>query len=560
MRGDLAKAFELANTQVFRRAPLPKSYTDFIGRKLFLAILTAQGLGAFALITLAVILKKSGVAQSVMQPRVRHEISRAGVALMPMFLFLALALGFLVVGQTVSALAKVGATDYLGSTMVIVIVRELGPLLTAVLVLARVGTANVIELGTARALGEVEALEALGIDPVHYLIVPRVIGMALGIFALTIYLILGALGSGYLFAFLQDVALTPGDYFRQIAEALNWLDFALLALKTLAFGFFIAVVTCYHGLAQPPRAAQSGLAPLPEQLGHLGDHGPEAGAVQADPGQQAIGGIGAGGDPEAGAVLGQVGQAEAPGGPGQVRLRAPPGGLQALHAARGRQGLGHLGLPAQAHGPVAAPEAQGLAGVGPEAPAAQAVKGVGDLGLEAGAAEIQEGLAIQAGQIHGQVPALQEPHHGPGGVLGGAQSAGEAVARAPRHRAQGHGTSGSHQGPAGMVEGAVAAPDQQGAAGGFRQGDGGGVVEGRLQPEQLQTLPVFRGEPGQERLRIHRAHPGGRVVDQRNAAHSALGARNRAGGASSSSRTPVMGCSSTSFQACSQSWLDFSPW
>ena len=253
MRGDLAKAFELANTQVFRRARLPKSYTDFIGHKLFLAILTVQGLGAFALITLGVMLNKFNVARTVVQPRVRQEISRAGVALMPMFVFIALALGFLVVSQTVSALEKVGATDYLGSTMVIVIVRELGPLLTAVLVLARVGTANVIELGTARALGEVEALEALGIDPVHYLIVPRVIGMALGVFSLTIYLILGALGSGYLFAFLQDVALTPGDYFKQIAEALTWLDFALLALKTITFGFFIAIVTCYHGLAQPLR-------------------------------------------------------------------------------------------------------------------------------------------------------------------------------------------------------------------------------------------------------------------------------------------------------------------
>ena len=253
MRGDLARAFELANTQVFRRASLPKSCTDLFGRKLFLAILTIQGLGAFALITLGVMLNKFNVARSVVQPRVRHEISRAGVALLPMFLFIALALGFLVVGQTVSALAKVGATNYLGSTMVIVIVRELGPLLTAVLVLARVGTANVIELGTARALGEVEALEALGIDPVHYLIVPRVIGMALGIFALTVYLIIGALGSGYLFAFLQDVPLGPGDYFKQLAEALNWLDFALLALKTVAFGFFIAIVTCYHGLAQPLR-------------------------------------------------------------------------------------------------------------------------------------------------------------------------------------------------------------------------------------------------------------------------------------------------------------------
>jgi phospholipid/cholesterol/gamma-HCH transport system permease protein len=253
VRGNLAKAFELTNTQLFRRAPLPKSYTDFLGRKLFLFLLTLHGLAAFALITLGVILKKSGAARSVMQPRVRHEINRAGVSLLPMFMFVALALGFLVIGQTVSALAKVGATNYLGSTMVFVIVRELGPLLTAVLVLARVGTANVIELGTARALGEVEALEALGIDPVHYLIVPRVIGMTLGIFSLTIYLILGALGSGYLWAFLQDVPLTPGDYFKQITEALDWLDFALLALKTMAFGFFIAIVTCYHGLAQPLR-------------------------------------------------------------------------------------------------------------------------------------------------------------------------------------------------------------------------------------------------------------------------------------------------------------------
>jgi phospholipid/cholesterol/gamma-HCH transport system permease protein len=253
VRGNLAKAFELTNTQVLRSAALPKSCTDLLGRKMFRLLLTVQGLGAFALITLGVILRKSGVAKNVIRPRIRQEIARAGVALLPMFFFVALALGFLVVGQTVSALAKFGATAYLGTTMVVVIVRELGPLLAAMLVLARVGTAHVIELGTARALGEVEALEGLGIDPVHYLIVPRVIGMALGVFALTVYLIIGALASGYLFAFLQDVPLTPGDYFKQIVESLGWLDFALLALKTIGFGFFIAIVTCYHGLAQPLR-------------------------------------------------------------------------------------------------------------------------------------------------------------------------------------------------------------------------------------------------------------------------------------------------------------------
>ncbi len=253
MQGNLAKVFEPANLQKFSRAPLPRSYTNYIGRQIFLLLLTIQGLAAFALITLGVIVKKFNLAAGVVHPRVRQEINRAGFSLLPMFVVVALALGFLVIGQTLTALARVGATGYLGSTMVIVVVRELGPLLTAVLVLARVGTANVIELGTARALGEVEALEAMGIDPVHYLIMPRVIGMTLGVFALTIYLILGTLASGCLFAYLDNVPLTPSDYFKQIAEALTWLDFALLALKTVAFGFFIAVVTCYHGLAQPLR-------------------------------------------------------------------------------------------------------------------------------------------------------------------------------------------------------------------------------------------------------------------------------------------------------------------
>ena len=90
-----------------------------------------------------------------------------------MYLFVAVALGFLAIGQTVAVAAKLGAFDYIGTVMVTVIVRELGPLMAAVLALARVGAANVIELGTARALGKVEALEAAGIDPVHYLVVPQ---------------------------------------------------------------------------------------------------------------------------------------------------------------------------------------------------------------------------------------------------------------------------------------------------------------------------------------------------------------------------------------------------
>ena len=235
------------------RMPLPPFVSNYLGRKLFRFLLTIQGLGAFALITLGVLIKKFAAARRVIRPLVSHEISRAGLRLLPMFLFLAAVLGLLVIGQTVSWATRFGATKYLGIVMVIVVVRELGPLVAALLVLARIGTANVVELGTARALGEVEALEALGIDPVHYLVVPRVIGMAIGIFSLTVYLILGALASGYLWAFLQNVPLRPGDYFTQLTNSLSGLDFVLLAVKTLLFGFIIAIVTCYHGLAQPLR-------------------------------------------------------------------------------------------------------------------------------------------------------------------------------------------------------------------------------------------------------------------------------------------------------------------
>lgn len=236
------------------RALLPRLYSNVVGRGLLGFLMALHGVGAFALITLGVMLRKFHVARPVLRPLVAREIYRSGVRLLPMFLFAAVALGFLVIGQTVALLDRVGAANaLLGDIMVIVVVRELGPLLAALLLLARVGTANVVELGTARALGEVESLEALGIDPVHYFVVPRVIGMAIGISALTVYLILGTLVSGYLWVFVQDVPLLPGDYFDQLAAALSYRDFILLALKTSAFGFIISIVTCYHGLAQPLR-------------------------------------------------------------------------------------------------------------------------------------------------------------------------------------------------------------------------------------------------------------------------------------------------------------------
>lgn len=242
----------MENTIVSESSPL-RRFSQWSGRRTLGFGESLHSLGAFALIALGVGATKFRVSSRVVHPLIVREIHRFGVRLLPIAAFLGAALGLLIIGQTVSLLTKIGAQDHIGTVMVTVVVRELGPLAAVLLVLVRVGTAIVVELGTARALGEVEALEALGIDPVHYLVVPRLIGMMVAVLALTVYLILVAFGAGYLFAFLQDVPLQPAHYFGQIAGALRWQDFVLLTLKTVTFGFAVAVVVCFEGLARPLR-------------------------------------------------------------------------------------------------------------------------------------------------------------------------------------------------------------------------------------------------------------------------------------------------------------------
>jgi phospholipid/cholesterol/gamma-HCH transport system permease protein len=156
----------------------------------------------------------------------------------------------------VTLLRQFGAQDILGTVLVIALFRELAPLLTALIVLVRAGTTTVVELATLRATGQVEALEALSIDPVHFLVVPRVIGLAISVFCLTVYFLIGAILSGYLFCYVQQLPLSLGDYLNQLVRALSWQDFLLLLLKTGFFGTAIAIITCYQGLARPLRLEQ----------------------------------------------------------------------------------------------------------------------------------------------------------------------------------------------------------------------------------------------------------------------------------------------------------------
>ncbi|MGC8887863.1 MAG: ABC transporter permease [Verrucomicrobiia bacterium] len=224
---------------------------DILGRKLFYTFDTVKGVIAFTLISLTVLIKKFNRSKCVIHPLIAKQIKLCGVSLVPIMTFISLAIGFLVVGQTITLLSRFGVKDFAGVLMVAIVVRELGPIAAALIIMAKVGTTIVVELGTSRALGEVESLEALGIDPIHYFVVPRIVGVVLGAISLTVYIVIFSLLSGYLFAFLQEVPLQPSEYLRQIADTLLWSDFILVSIKAIGFGLIISIVCCYYGLAKP---------------------------------------------------------------------------------------------------------------------------------------------------------------------------------------------------------------------------------------------------------------------------------------------------------------------
>src|SRR5258706_1514754 len=107
VQGKLTRMFHIEK-QWLRHAPLPKSFSNYFGRKLFLLFLTVHGLGAFALISLGVLLKKWTVAPNIIRPLIFKETARAGIKLLPMFIFVALALGFLTIVLAMSGFTLFG--------------------------------------------------------------------------------------------------------------------------------------------------------------------------------------------------------------------------------------------------------------------------------------------------------------------------------------------------------------------------------------------------------------------------------------------------------------------
>lgn len=154
---------------------------------------------------------------------------------------------FLVISMAVRELGQVGAFDLIGRLIVIVIVRELGPILTALAVVGRSGTAITAELATNTVLGEVRALEGMGIDPYHYLVLPRLVGCIISVTVLIVLFDAVSLVAGYLAAGAEG--MSGGRYLGVVLASLTTSDVAVTFGKGILFGAVIGIWPSFHGLA-----------------------------------------------------------------------------------------------------------------------------------------------------------------------------------------------------------------------------------------------------------------------------------------------------------------------
>jgi phospholipid/cholesterol/gamma-HCH transport system permease protein len=176
------------------------------------------------------------------------QIYFTGFQALPLITVLALASGGVVILQSSSNLHLFGGTQMIGNLLVAIIVRELGPLMTALVVIARSGTAVASEVGNMRANREIEALETMGINPLSFIVFPRLVGGVISVVCLSFYFTAVALLGGFLLTkLLHD--LPTSFYLDSLANAFAFEDVWLFLLKNTFSGMIIFVVSCYQGLS-----------------------------------------------------------------------------------------------------------------------------------------------------------------------------------------------------------------------------------------------------------------------------------------------------------------------
>lgn len=176
------------------------------------------------------------------------QIYFTGFQALPLVSVLAMTTGGLLILQGMGNLSLLGGSQMIGPFLVALFVREIAPLLTSLVVIARSGTAVASEIGNMRANREIEALESMGINPLSYIVFPRLVGGIISVVCLSFYFtFVGLIGGFFATQFLHKM---PAQfYFDSLLKAFAQDDVSVFLLKSTASGILIFIISCFQGLS-----------------------------------------------------------------------------------------------------------------------------------------------------------------------------------------------------------------------------------------------------------------------------------------------------------------------
>jgi phospholipid/cholesterol/gamma-HCH transport system permease protein len=187
-----------------------------------------------------------------------HQVELTGISALPIVGLLAFLIGIVLAYQGADQLKRFGAEIFTINLLGVGILREIGGLITAIIVAGRSGSAFTAQIGTMRVNEEIDAMQTIGLNTVDVLVLPRVIGLIIALPLLTFYADLLALIGGAAMCYFQ-LGITIPVFLRQLNEAVNVNTLLVGLIKAPVFAFVISLVGCYEGFQVERNAASVGL-------------------------------------------------------------------------------------------------------------------------------------------------------------------------------------------------------------------------------------------------------------------------------------------------------------
>jgi phospholipid/cholesterol/gamma-HCH transport system permease protein len=205
-----------------------------------------RALGAYALLVWSVMIDIRRHGLDIRE--ISKHIVAIGIRSLPIVLLTAVFTGMVLALQTAYGLQRFGAKNYVGNLVGLALARELGPVLTAVMVCGRVGAGIAAELASMVVTEQVDAIRALGGDPIRRLVTPRLVAGVISMPLLAGTALLIGIGGGMVVA-VGELGISAHQYYRSYLYAVQIRDVVDGLIKSLSFGGIVVSIACYKGLA-----------------------------------------------------------------------------------------------------------------------------------------------------------------------------------------------------------------------------------------------------------------------------------------------------------------------